>query len=308
MILTLTCLSSCLNTRNFLTLCPSSFVSFWHVLSFFTSLFCLLMAWAVAYEILVLFLNIYFILSHHSFSFSPHWLYTAALYCVTVNLAPTFRYRSTLLLGLYLFAICLSFCLIALSSRRVFSFSRPSSSAYFFKISKSGNAPLLYDEIPGQSFHPRRKCNEIPVHRFPLQHHCKMPAWLSQRIATLCVTPTPGVTNVYSSLSRVSSRVTRTFHVAGLASPPYFSQNCGSSSSHPPSIIHIFVLLCSLFGWAFSCYSAFELPVLRNVLAIDFSACRPAVSLAMRRADSSLLLPGCHRLYPVSRTLTIRPG
>jgi hypothetical protein len=143
---------------------------------FFTSLFCLLMAWAVANEILVLFLNIFFILSHHTFSFSPHWLYTAALCFVTVNLAPTFRYRSTLLLGFYFFAICLSFCLSVLSSRRVFSFSRPSPSSFFLKISKSSNSPLLFDEIPGQSFHPRRKCNEILVHRFPLQHHCKMPA------------------------------------------------------------------------------------------------------------------------------------
>jgi hypothetical protein len=225
-----------------------------------------------------------------------------------VNLAPTFRLRTTLLLGFHLFAICLSFCLSVLSYRRVFFFSRPSSSSFFLKISKSGNAPLLYDEIPGQSFHPRRKRNEIPVHRFPLQHHCKMPAWLSQRNATLCVTPTPCVTIVYSSLSRVSSRVTRTFHVAGLASPPNFSQHCGNSSSHPPSILPIFISPSSFFGWPRRCDSAFERPVLRNVLAIDFSACRRTVSLAMRRAGSSPLLRGWHCLHPVCRTLTVRPG
>jgi hypothetical protein len=35
---------------------------------------------------------------------------------------------------------------------------------------------------------------------------------------------------------RASSRVTRTPHIAGTASPPSVSQHCGYSSSHPPSI------------------------------------------------------------------------
>jgi hypothetical protein len=232
----------------------------------------------------------------------------AAPCCVTLIFAPIFRFRSSRLFCFHLLAFFLSFCLSVLSSRRVFSFSRPSSSSYFLKISKSGNAPLLYDDIPGQSLHLQWQCFDIPGQRLNLQHQCKMPAWLSQRYATLFVCHTPSVTNVYLFFPRATSRVTRASHIAGTVSPLSISQHCGYSSSHPPSILLIFVHFRSFFSWARSYESAFELLVLRNVLAFDFSACRPAVSLAMRSAGSSPLLRGCHRLYPASRTVTVWLG
>jgi hypothetical protein len=159
-----------------------------------------------------------------------------------------------------------------------------------FSIPQSGNQPLLHDEILGQRLH--------------LQRQCKMPAWLSQRYATLSATHTPGVTVIHPSLSRAPSRVTRTSHIGLTATPPYFSQHCGNLTSYPPSILPIFVPLRSFFDWARNCDSAFDRPVLRSGLAFDLSACRSTPSLAMRSAGSSPLLLGCHCSPFVCRTLT----
>jgi hypothetical protein len=170
----------------------------------------------------------------------------------------------------------------------------PPPLATAFPISQPGNQPLLYNEFLGQRLH--------------LQRQCKMPAWLSQRYATLSATHTPDVTNVYLSLSRASCRVTRTFHIAGTATPPYLSQHCGSLTSYPPSILLIFVPLRSIFDWARNCDSAFERPVLRSGLGIDVSACRSTPSLAMRSAGSSPLFLGSHCSLFACRTLTFWPG
>jgi hypothetical protein len=142
------------------------------------------------------------------------------------------------------------------------------SLATALSISQPGNQPLLYNQILGQRLH--------------LQRQCKMPAWLSQRYATLSATHTPGVTVIHPSLSRALSRVTRTSHIGLTATPPYFSQHCLNFTSHPLSILPISVPLQSFFDWARSCDSAFERPVLRSGLAINLSASRSTPSLAMR--------------------------
>jgi hypothetical protein len=163
-----------------------------------------------------------------------------------------------------------------------------------FPISQPGNQHLLYNEFLGQRLH--------------LQRQCKMPAWLSQRYATLSATHTPGVTNIHPSLPRAPSRVTRTSHIGLTATPPYFSQHCGNFSSHPSSTLLIFVLLRSFFDWARSCDSAFESPVLRSGLSINLLVRISISSPVTRSAGSSSLLPGCHRLYPISHPLTVRHG
>jgi hypothetical protein len=141
----------------------------------------------------------------------------------------------------------------------------PPPLATAFPISQPGNKPLLCNEILGQRLH--------------LQRQCKMPAWLSQRYATPSMCHTRDVTNVHPSLSRASCRVTRTFHIAGTATPPYFSQHCGNLTSHTSSILPSFLPLRSIFDWARSCDSAFERPVLRSGLAINLLACISTSSL-----------------------------
>jgi hypothetical protein len=135
-----------------------------------------------------------------------------------------------------------------------------------------------------------------------------MPAWLSRRHATLSATHTRGVTNIHPSLSRASCRVTRTFHIAGTATPPYLSQHCGNSTSYSPSILPIYVPLRSRFDWARSCDSVFERPVLRSGLSINLLACISTSSLPHCCPGPSSLLPGCQCLYHVCHTLTVWPG
>jgi hypothetical protein len=146
----------------------------------------------------------------------------------------------------------------------------PPPLATAFPISQPFNQPLLYNKMLCQRLH--------------LQRQCKMPAWLSQRYATLYATHTPGVTNIHPSLLRAPSRVTRTSHIGLTATPPYFSQQCGNFTSHPLSILPISVPLRSLFDWARSCDSAFERPVLRCGLANNLLAYISTSSLAMRSA------------------------
>jgi hypothetical protein len=137
---------------------------------------------------------------------------------------------------------------------------------------------------------------------------CTLPAWLSQQYPTLFVCNTRGVIRNHPFLSGATCRVTSIPHIAGMAPPLYFSHHCGNSSSHPPSTLLIFALLRSFFDWARSCDSAFERPVLRSGLSINLLA-RISISSAMTRsAGSSSLLPGCHRLYPISHPLTVRHG
>jgi hypothetical protein len=163
-----------------------------------------------------------------------------------------------------------------------------------FPISQPGNQPLLYNEILGQRLH--------------LQRQCKMPAWLSQRYATLSATHSSGVTNIHPSLPRAPSRVTRTFHIGLTATPPYFSQHCGNFTSYPLSILPISVPLRLLFDWARNCDSVFERLVLRSGLAINLLACISSSSLPHCCPGPSSLLPGCQCLYHVYHTLTVWPG
>jgi hypothetical protein len=160
--------------------------------------------------------------------------------------------------------VLLLFCPLGL----YFPFHAPPMLATVIPISQLGNQPLLSNEILGQRLH--------------LQRQCKMPAWLSERHASLSVSHTPAFTNVHPSLSRASCRVASIPHIAGTATPPYLSQHCGNFTSHPPSILPIFVLLRSLFDWARNCDSAFERPVLWSGLGIDLSASRSTPSLAIR--------------------------
>jgi hypothetical protein len=174
------------------------------------------------------------------------------------------------------------------------SYHAPPPLATAFPISQPGNKPLLCNEILGQRLH--------------LQRQCKMPAWLSQRYATPSMCHTRDVTNVHPSLSRASCRVTRTFHIAGTATPPYFSQHCGNLTSHTSSILPSFLPLRSIFDWARSCDSAFERPVVRSGLAINLLACISTSSLPHCCPGPSSLLPGCQCLYQVCHTLTVWPG
>jgi hypothetical protein len=214
-------------------------------------------------------------LVHITFSFSLYrtffasslWLLTAVPCYVLVNPALIFPFSFSLL-----FRLCCRICVVVLlicCPLGVYSSSHALPPlAIAFPISQPGNQPLLHIEFLGQRLH--------------LQRQCKMPAWLSQRYATLFATHTPGVTNIHPFLRRAPSRVTRTSHIGLTATPPYFSQHCGNFTSHPLSILPISVPLRSLFDWARNCDSAFERPVLRSGLGIDLSASRSTPSLAMR--------------------------
>jgi hypothetical protein len=175
-----------------------------------------------------------------------------------------------------------------------FSYRAPPSIAIVFPISQLCDQSLLPNEILGQRLH--------------LERQCKMPAWLSQQYATLSVCITRGVISNHPFLSRASCRVTSIPRIAGMAPPLYFSQHCGNSSSHPPLTLLIFVLLRSFFDWARSCDSAFERLVLRSGLSINLLVRISISSPVTRSAGSSSLLPGCHRLYPISHPLTVRHG
>jgi hypothetical protein len=216
------------------------------------------------------------VLLHITFSFSVYrtffasslWLLTAVPCYVLVSPALFYPFNFSLLRRLC-YRICVVVFICLFCPLGVYSSSHaPPPLATAFPISQPCNQPLLYNEMLCQRLH--------------LQRQCKMPAWLSQRYATLSATHTPGVTNIHPSLLRAPSRVTRTSHIGVTATPPYFSQHCGNFTSYPPSILPIFVFLRSLFDWARSCDSAFERPVLRSGLGIDLSASRSTSSLEMR--------------------------